>query len=96
MTRGIDLACQRLVEMITDYLEGALDPDTRRVVDEHLALCEGCATYLEQMRTTLRVLGTIPTQSLSPEARGGLLDAFRDLVTPEPGPGPTATSGDAV
>jgi anti-sigma factor RsiW len=80
VTRGVDLACQRLVEMITDYLEGALDPDTRRVVDEHLALCDGCAAYLAQMRATLQALGTIPPQELPEETRQGLLDAFRDVV----------------
>jgi hypothetical protein len=41
-------------------------------------MCEGCTAYVEQMRATLRVLGEIPPEALSPEAERELLDAFRD------------------
>lgn len=74
-----DLSCQELVELVTDYLEGTLESRDRRRIDEHLEQCEGCARYVEQMRETLRLLGTVPVDTLSPEARSTLLDAFRDL-----------------
>jgi anti-sigma factor RsiW len=70
--------CQDLVELVTDYLEGALDADTERRFTAHIAGCEGCANYLGQMRVTLRVLGGIPPETIEPAARERLLRAFRD------------------
>ena len=72
------LACRQLVELVTDYLEGTLSWRDRRRVERHLAACEHCTAYVEQMRATLTALGTIPEESLSPDARDALLHAFRD------------------
>jgi predicted anti-sigma-YlaC factor YlaD len=73
-----ELSCQELVELVTEYLEGTL-PDQERVrFDEHLAVCEGCRVYLDQMRRTIRTVGTLSEETLAPEARDGLLAAFRD------------------
>jgi anti-sigma factor RsiW len=72
-----DLSCQELVELVTDYLEGALPDELHQRFDDHIAHCKGCQTYLEQMRTTIRATGTLTPESLSPEAESALLDAFR-------------------
>jgi len=72
-----DLSCQELVELVTDYLEGALPAELRERFDEHISHCSGCRTYLEQMRLTIRTTGTLAPESLSPEAEGTLLEAFR-------------------
>ena len=74
-----DLTCQEFVELVTDYLEGALDEDTVRRFEEHLALCPGCKTYLSQMKETASRLGEIPVESLSAETQATLLSAFRDF-----------------
>lgn len=71
------LTCQLFVELVTDYLEGALDEGTVRRFEEHLALCPGCQTYLSQMRETAARLGEIPVETLSPQAQRTLLHAFR-------------------
>ena len=73
------LACQQMVELVTDYLEGSLGWRTRRRFEKHLAVCDGCQRYVDQMRETLGLLGTVPADSLSPEAQSTLLDAFRDF-----------------
>jgi anti-sigma factor RsiW len=73
--QGLD--CDQLVELVTDFVEGALDPVTERRVVDHLAECEGCSTYLEQMRTTARALGELPPDLLPDSARAALLEAFR-------------------
>ena len=72
-----EMSCQELVELITDYLEDRLSPVDRTRFEAHLAGCEACRTYLEQFRQTIRALGRLPEESLSPEARHALLDAFR-------------------
>jgi len=72
-----ELSCQELVELVTDYLEGALPDELRDRFDAHIAHCSGCQTYLEQMRATIRVTGALTPESLSPEAESTLLEAFR-------------------
>jgi predicted anti-sigma-YlaC factor YlaD len=72
-----DLPCQELVELVTDYLEGRLAPVEQFRFEAHLALCRGCRTYLEQMRQTVRALGTLSEESIDPEAKERLLAVFR-------------------
>lgn len=71
------LSCQELVELVTDYFEGALTPEEHRRFEEHAARCQGCGVYLEQMRTTIRLLGRLPVDELSAGAERELLEAFR-------------------
>ena len=73
-----ELSCQELVELVTDYLEGALPDEERRRFDEHIAKCRGCTRYLEQMRATIRLAGEVTSEDLTPEAENVLLRAFRD------------------
>ena len=73
------VSCRELVELVTDYLESALDDATRERFEHHLHLCPGCEVYVEQMRVTAARLGHIPVDSLTPEAQATLLDAFRDF-----------------
>jgi anti-sigma factor RsiW len=73
-----DLECREVVEVVTDYLEGAMPPGERLRFDHHLALCEGCQAYLEQIRTVIRVAGRPAVDAVPPETMAGLLRAFRD------------------
>ncbi len=77
-THPPEMLCRELVEVVTDYLEHRLSPRDRARFEAHLAECEYCETYLEQMRQTIRALGRLPEESLSVDARDGLLTAFRD------------------
>ena len=71
------LTCHEVVQLVTDYLEDALPRKARRRVEEHLALCDGCATYLDQMRETIRLTGMIREEEIPEEERQRLLQAFR-------------------
>jgi anti-sigma factor RsiW len=73
-----DLSCKELVELVTEYLEDSLSPAERARFDAHLGDCEGCHTYLEQMRQTISALGTIEEETLPEEAKRILLEAYRD------------------
>lgn len=70
--------CNELVELVTAYLEGALDLDTRARFDIHLTECDGCDNYLQQLRTTVETLGKVGGDELDPAFRNRLLTAFRD------------------
>ena len=71
------LSCRELVELVTDYLEDALSSEDRARFEAHIAACEHCTAYLEQMRVTLAVVGQIDPGELSGEMERELLDAFR-------------------
>ncbi len=72
------LSCQELVELVTDYLEGALSEEETARFESHIGRCDGCNVYLEQIRQTIAVAGSLSADALSPEAEGALLHAFRD------------------
>jgi anti-sigma factor RsiW len=73
-----DLECRELVELVTDYLEGALPPEERARFEQHLVICSGCAAYVRQLRAALDAAGRLSEDSLPDEARDRLLTAFRD------------------
>jgi anti-sigma factor RsiW len=76
--RAQPLACQELVEIVTAYFEGTLSRRDRRRFDAHLRACDGCSAYVEQMRVTIRLTGTLREEDIEPAAREALLHAFRD------------------
>jgi anti-sigma factor RsiW len=76
--RDDGLSCQEMVELITDYLEGALDARDHERFERHLDGCPHCGLYLEQLRVTLARLGSLDEDSLDPELRDELLVRFRD------------------
>jgi predicted anti-sigma-YlaC factor YlaD len=73
------MTCKELVELVTAYLEDALDADLQALFDAHLEYCDGCRNYLEQFRETVRTVGRIRDDQLDPAFRSRLLDAFKDF-----------------
>jgi anti-sigma factor RsiW len=74
------LSCLQIVELITDYLEGMLPPETASRFEEHLNFCDGCETYLEEMRATIAAVGRVDIveeEEIPAETRESLLTAFR-------------------
>jgi predicted anti-sigma-YlaC factor YlaD len=72
-----DLSCRELVEIVTDYLEGAMPLEGRARIAAHLRNCPGCTTYIEQMRETIRLTGRLREEDVREPAREALLQAFR-------------------
>jgi anti-sigma factor RsiW len=74
---SLQLSCRELVELVTDYLEGTLDPARLAALDAHLAGCDGCGTYVEQMRQTVAALrGIGDGETVLPQTRQAILAAF--------------------
>ncbi len=72
------LTCREMVQLVTAYLEDELSARDRRRFERHLRHCEGCTTYVEQMRETIRLAGSLREDDLQPRVRDELLAAFRD------------------
>ena len=75
------MKCREMVELMTDYLEGALSARDRARFEEHIAGCDGCTAYLEQMRDTMRLAGRIPDDPIPQRVQDELLRAFRNWKT---------------
>jgi len=73
------MPCRELVEVITDYLEGALPERDRIRFEEHLEVCSACRLYVEQFEAVIRTVGRITEEQLDPGFREGLVAAFRDF-----------------
>ncbi|TCC18746.1 anti-sigma factor family protein [Kribbella speibonae] len=73
------MTCAEVVELVTAYLDGTLDPETEQRFVEHLALCDGCEIYVEQIRRTAAEVGRVEPEDLAAETRDRLLAAFRSF-----------------
>lgn len=71
------LVCRRAVELMSDYLDGALPPADARRLEAHLADCRHCGEYLAQLRTTVDALGSVGPGDLQPEALDELVALYR-------------------
>ena len=78
--RAPRLTCRELVDLLTDYLEDALPPLERARVEEHLAVCPDCGAYLDQLRTTVALLGRLREDDAPEPVPEELLRAFRGWI----------------
>jgi anti-sigma factor RsiW len=77
LRRKPDLVCQQVVELVNDYLEGALSRSDRKRFEAHLRACPHCTTYLAQMRTTIDATGRLAPDDVAPEVLREFTDLFR-------------------
>ncbi len=81
-----DLPCAVFVEMVTDYLEGSIPGDLRVRLEQHLAICPGCTSVLDQIDRLIRLAGRITeddVDALQPAQRDEILAAFRQARHPD-------------
>ncbi len=71
-----ELTCRELVELVTDYLEGALSRRDRKRFEKHISGCSNCTEYVAQFRETIRLTGTLREQDISRDAAKELLAVF--------------------
>jgi predicted anti-sigma-YlaC factor YlaD len=73
-----EITCKQLVELVTPYLEDALDEPTLDLVEEHLVMCDWCVDYLEQIRATIGVVAALPPEPVPPALREAIAGAMRE------------------
>jgi anti-sigma factor RsiW len=83
--RRRDLVCQQAVELVTNYLEGALSRSDRRRYEAHLAGCPHCTEYLAQMRKTIELTGTLTPEDLAPQVQDEFIALYRQWRAGDPG-----------
>jgi predicted anti-sigma-YlaC factor YlaD len=71
-------ACEEVVQLASEYLEGAMTPEQMTRFELHLNLCDGCSSFLEQIRTTAELATSLSVEQIPDEMKAKLLAAFRD------------------
>ncbi|HEX4287881.1 MAG TPA: zf-HC2 domain-containing protein [Trebonia sp.] len=79
------LVCRQSVELVTDYLEGALTQTQRRRFEAHLERCRDCPEYLAQIRATIALTGSITPDDLTPRIRDEFIGLYRQWLADEEG-----------
>ena len=82
LRRRDELRCQEAVELLTDYLEGALSRRARTRLEGHLKTCDGCRAYLEQLRVTISALGQARLVPPDPAVRAELIELYGRYQAP--------------
>jgi anti-sigma factor RsiW len=75
--RRLAITCRDAVELMTDYLEGALTGKERERFEQHLHWCPPCVRILDQMRTTSEVVARLDPDELDPATRDELIALYR-------------------
>lgn len=83
---AVTLTCRELVEIVTDYLDGALDPRVADAFEAHLQVCPGCQRYVDQFRATIIAVGHLRSEDLSPDTQAAVMNAFRRFRRPGSSP----------
>lgn len=78
-----EIICREFVELVTEYLDGALPPATIDLVEQHLVMCDWCRDYLGQFEATLAAVGELPGEPPPAELLETLLVAFREQTSEE-------------
>jgi predicted anti-sigma-YlaC factor YlaD len=73
-----EYTCQEVVELATEYLEGAMTLEQMTAFELHLNFCDGCFRFLDQVRTTAAMARVLPEEEIPDEMKGKLLQAFND------------------
>ncbi len=71
-----EVTCQQVVELVTEYFEGALQARIMSQVEEHLVMCDWCVNYVEQLQATVASLRELE-QERSPKPPDSVLAALR-------------------
>ncbi len=52
--------CEEIDDLLSEYLDGELEPRAVARVEVHLATCPGCARFLAELAATVAALHRLP------------------------------------
>lgn len=77
LRRSSELDCPEVRDLSSDYVEEELTGSLRTRVQEHLDRCGACRSFVETLRSTIRMLRELPTQKAPPELRDSIRKRVR-------------------
>jgi anti-sigma factor RsiW len=71
------MTCRELVEQLLDFVGGALTPEDRQRICEHLCTCPPCGVLVQTYQITIRLSRQLPRHPLPPRLQERLREALR-------------------
>lgn len=71
------LACDDVMQRVTEYLDEALPPGAKPRFEQHLAECANCTRHIDEIRQTVQRLGALPREPMPAAMRDRLLQTLR-------------------
>ena len=75
----VELMCQEVVELVTEYLSHSMAPEDQVRLEQHLLACPPCTAYLAQVRTTAALLRGLGQDEGAASVDPDLLRQYRRL-----------------
>lgn len=72
-----EIVCVSGVELLTEYLEGALAPDVRAAIEAHVAGCPRCEAFIASYREMPRIVRDATRIEMPADLEASLLTALR-------------------
>jgi anti-sigma factor RsiW len=72
-----DIVCMSGVELLMEYMEGALTPDVRSAIDVHVGGCPRCEAFIASYGETLRIVRDATRVQMPADLEASLLAALR-------------------
>ena len=73
-----DVVCMSGVELLMEYMEGALSPDVRAAIEAHVAGCARCEAFIASYRETPRIVRDATSVDMPADLEASLLTALRN------------------
>jgi anti-sigma factor RsiW len=75
-----DLTCEQVVGLVTDYLTGAMIPETRAAFEAHLQGCDHCIAFLNTYKQTVTAVQSLRFDDLPEEMEARVRDFLANRV----------------
>ncbi len=69
--------CHQVLQLLVDYIDGELDENTRRELEEHMEDCEPCKKFINTYRTTIKLTKQVETSQMPNELKDRLHSFIR-------------------
>lgn len=72
------ISCREITNLLADYLEGSLDPQTAEALEAHLSDCRTCDNFMATYKTTTALLRDLGQEEVPEELKDRVLRFFRE------------------
>jgi len=75
------MKCAGIKQLLSEYIDGVLDAQTRTGIKEHIATCAGCQKEMEELKVLVEDLGSLKHA----KAPDDFLDRLHERIEPRSG-----------
>ena len=77
------MTCREQVELLAEYLDGVLDPEVARALEQHLDGCVSCSNFIKTYRATRTWIKEVTYEEMPEELKGRLASFLKEKIREE-------------